>query len=116
FSLPAAKPEGGSTKSTHIARHAAVFRRLRGLVITVFVFLVVLVFVLILVQLVHRIQLKRVLGDHFKIRAALWTGNNFAFIEFFLIQIEVGIAFRANRHFFPPSDIVTKWQGPRDYI
>src|SRR5262252_5657673 len=51
------------------------------------------------------------LRDHFEVRTAFWAGDNLAFIELFLVQIEVGIAFRAKRHFYPPGVVSQRWPG-----
>ncbi|MGH7969047.1 MAG: hypothetical protein ACREIC_10010, partial [Limisphaerales bacterium] len=72
-----------------------------GLIIAVFVFFFFLVIIFIFIF--HLGQLQRFGGDHFEIGTALGARDNFAFIQFVGIHVDIGVALRTNHESLLPS-------------
>jgi hypothetical protein len=51
----------------------------------------------------HWLELNGADGDDFEISATLGAGNDFAFIDFFFVDIEIGFAFWTINHNRPPG-------------
>ena len=53
--------------------------------------------------LFHRLQFDGADSDDFEVRATLGAGNDFAFVDFFFVDIEISFAFWTINHDRPPG-------------
>src|SRR5271165_1786092 len=68
------------------------------LIVAVLVFFSGFLVVVLLVAFPYRLQLQGARGHHFKIGATLHTRNNFAFVDFVGVYIQIAVALGTRNH------------------